>query len=410
MHPRHRRAIARGVTLGTAAAALVAAAALFIAQGSFVLTRVAAEARTSHLDFETFWLSARALLDGGDIYATGAAYPNLNPPLLSVLLAPLGLLDFLPGYRAMLLITLVLVVGSVAAVAAELQVPARDALPALAAVLLSSPVIASLGLGQIYALLAAGLTAAWLLDRRDRPVLAGVALGLVVALKPSLAPLLLVPLMRRRWDTLAGAIAAGGGATAVAVAIAGPASLPTWIGLLAGTPTTTYFDNASLPGALLRLTSVNDWGRPLVEVPGGALAGLLIGLVLIGGTAWAARREPAGPDTSLWAIAAAALLTSPLTWHNYLMVLMPGVLVLIARGARPAAVLLLSLTLIGMEWPPFWYGRDGTASAVPLTLYTVILLTYWWAFLPRREPALDLPQPRPAPVEVPAEPRRFRAV
>ncbi|MDT7651928.1 MAG: alpha,2-mannosyltransferase, partial [Pseudonocardiales bacterium] len=80
------------------------------------------------------------------------------------------------------------------------------------------------------------------------------------------------------------------------------------------------------------------------------------------------------------------LLASPLTWHNYVMVLMPGALALVARGRWPAAVLLLALTMIGMEWPPFWYGEDGTASAVPLSLYCAILLTYWAALLPRPAP------------------------
>jgi hypothetical protein len=42
--------------------------------------------------------------------------------------------------------------------------------------------------------------------------------------------------------------------------------------------------------------------------------------------------------------------------------------------------------MIGMEWPPFWYGEDGTASALPLSLYCAILLTYWAALLPRPAP------------------------
>ena len=42
-----------------------------------------------HVDFDTFWHSAVALTQGADIYDdAGAKLTNLNPPLLTVLLAP----------------------------------------------------------------------------------------------------------------------------------------------------------------------------------------------------------------------------------------------------------------------------------------------------------------------------------
>jgi hypothetical protein len=84
------------------------------------------------------------------------------------------------------------------------------------------------------------------------------------------------------------------------------------------------------------------------------------------------------------------------------MVLMPGVLVLVVRGRWPVAALLLALALIGMEWPPSWYGPDGTASAVPLSLYSAILVLYLAALLPRPAPAAPTPVPSvdPAPAEV----------
>ena len=86
-------------------------------------------------------------------------------------------------------------------------------------------------------------------------------------------------------------------------------------------------------------------------------------------------------------MAAASLLASPLSSFTYLTVLMRGVLLLVARGRWPVATLLLSLSMVGMEWPPFWYGADGTASAVPLSLDCAILLGYWVAFLQRPAPA-----------------------
>jgi alpha-1,2-mannosyltransferase len=371
-----------------AVAAFGTAATLWVTHGSFVLERLPSTDPAIHSDFDTFWRSTRALLAGQDIYRTGAGFPNLNPPLLTVLIAPLGLLEFLPAYRLFVLVTVVLVVATMAAVAIELRAAAAAAVPVTVAVLLSSPVLATLGLGQVYGLLTAGLAAAWILHRHGRLALEGAVIGLVVALKPSLAPVLLIPVLRRQWPTLAVALVTGVTATIAGWAIAGRESLPEWVNLLVGNPVQTYWDNASLPGALLRLTSATDWGRPLVELPGGTVLGLVLGGVLLVLTAWLTRRPPAsGPDTALWSMTAASLLVSPLSWHNYLMLLMPGVLVLVTRGRWQVAALLLSLAMIGMEWPTIWYGKDGTASAVPLSLYCAILLTYWAALLTRPAPA-----------------------
>lgn len=80
----------------------------------------------------------------------------------------------------------------------------------------------------------------------------------------------------------------------------------------------------------------------------------------------------------------AALLASPLSWRNYLLLLAPGVLALVARGRWPVAALLLSLALIGMEWQWAWARPDGTAPAIALSLYCAILLAHWAGFLPTR--------------------------
>jgi hypothetical protein len=379
-----RRALRDGVLPAAAALAAAVAGWLFVRSGSFTLTRIVSPDIASHLDFDTFWRSSVALLHGADIYETGAVYPNLNTPALAVLLAPLGWLEVFAAYRLMVLVTLALVVASMAAVARELRLRPVAAVLATAAVLVSSPLLGTLGLGQVYGFLAAGLTICWIAGRRGHGGTEAVALGVVIALKPSLALLLLLPLVRRRWR--AAAVAAGVAAlvSVAGVLVAGHAAFLTWLGLVTGKPTETYFDNASLPATILRLTTVNDWARPVLEMPAAAAltVGYLLAAGIVGVTLWRASRTGPGPDASaaLWAVTAASLLTSPLTWHNYLILLAPGVLVVIADRRRAVAALLLALPLIGMEWPPLW-DRAGTASAVPLSLYCAILLTYWVAFL-----------------------------
>jgi hypothetical protein len=44
--------------------------------------------------------------------------------------------------------------------------------------------------------------------------------------------------------------------------------------------------------------------------------------------------------------------------------------------------LLTACGLIGNEWSGWWYGPDGTVSAVPVSLYCAILLGYRGTFVP----------------------------
>jgi hypothetical protein len=85
------------------------------------------------------------------------------------------------------------------------------------------------------------------------------------------------------------------------------------------------------------------------------------------------------------------------------MILMPGVLVLVARGRWPVAALLLSLALIGMEWQWAWPGPGGASPALAMSLYCGILVVHWMAFLPSRPRAPSPAGPPPAVIHVPAQ-------
>ncbi|MDN5934105.1 MAG: DUF2029 domain-containing protein [Pseudonocardia sp.] len=348
---------------------------IFARYGSFNLDRIGSEDPAYHSDFETFWRSADALLHGADIYRTGAGLPNLNPPLLTVVMAPFGLLEIMPSYRLFVLLTVVLVLGCLLVVAREVRLPAVDTGLAVGAVLLGAPLLATVGLGQIYAFLTVALTGAWLAARRGHGVASGAGLGIAVALKPSLAPLLLLPVLRRETRTALAAAGTAAAGTLLGVAVCGLDASLAWVRLVLGHPVQTYFDNASLPATLVRLTSDSGWGRPLVEVPGGLLVGSVLGGVIVVATLWFAR----GPE-ALWAVAAASLVASPVTWNTYLVVLAPAVLVVLARS-RAAAAPLLAIPLLGQEWPALWYGDDGTASALPLSLYCAVLIGHWAVLL-----------------------------
>jgi arabinofuranan 3-O-arabinosyltransferase len=320
-----------------------------------------------HVDFDTFWHSAVALVHGGDIYATSAKLTNLTPPLLTVLLAPFAWLDALTAYRIWVTLCLLMVLGSLLLVARELRLrPAPTGL-ALAAVLASSPLHGTLVLGQIYPVLLVGLVAGWLAERRGRAVLAAVLFGITVALKPSLAPVLLLYVAQRRWVPLRAGVASAVVASLVGVAICGPASGLTWLHIAFSSPVPDTVDNASLPGLAVRL------GLP-------PSLGSVAGLVVLGGTLAVLARhrdrvDPAG--TAPWAVLAAGLLLSPIAWHNYVMLLWPGVLVLVALGRGATAAVMLAVAVI----PVAWNAAAVPAAATGRSLYFAILVGYWAVLL-----------------------------
>jgi len=337
-----------------------------------------------HPDFDTFRASAVALVQGGDIYDTPAKLRNLNPPLLTVLLTPFALLDALPAYRLFVALTLLTVVGAVLVVARELRLTAGATTAVVLLVLASSPLHGTLLLGQIYGLLLVGLVAGWTAERRGHPLLAAACYGVTVALKPSLAPLLLLPLVVRRWRPAAVGLGAAAAASLAGVLIAGPESGLRWLRIGLTEPVPDTADNASLPGLAVRL------GLPSV-------VGTLLGLAVLAATLfvlgrWHREADPRGIDlagTAPWAVLAAALLMSPIAWHNYLMLLWPGVLLLVdgtqtrdpAAPYRPGrAAVLLAVAVIPVSWNALW--PAGQWWAVPgRMLYCAVLVAYWWVLL-----------------------------
>ena len=161
------RAVRRVAVVLLVLACLATAVALHMAHRDALVTLLPSpDMRELHVDFDTFRLSAVALVSGGDIYETPAKLTNLNPPLLTVLLAPTALLDALTGYRIFAALTLLLVVGAIVAVTRELRLSWRVSTAVVLVVLASSPLHGTLVLGQIYGLLLVGLTAGWIAERR----------------------------------------------------------------------------------------------------------------------------------------------------------------------------------------------------------------------------------------------------
>jgi alpha-1,2-mannosyltransferase len=386
-----RRADVRDTVLITAAVWVLALALwLDVRFMGGILGRISTDTMAIHGDFDTFWRSARAFWEGRDVYATGAELENLNPPLWVLLISLLGLLEPLVAYRFFVMITLFVTVGYLAWVAGELRLRPAWAVVGGVMLLLSSPMLATLALGQIYPFLALGLVAAWISDRRGRHTVSGVALGLVVALKPSLVPVLLWPLVRRRWRTVVTAVAAGVVATVIGAVVVGFGATLDWLELLSGSSASAYWDNASLPAAAARLFTDNPYARHVAVLPWTVPVAYALGIAAVAVTAWRVR---GGAEVGLWALVAASLLVSPIAWHNYLVLLGPGILLILARGWVAPAFLLLSLQAIPGQWVLLWNEHGTVAATLALTLYLYILILHWLVLLFAVKETAGVPEP-----------------
>jgi alpha-1,2-mannosyltransferase len=350
------------------------------------LSRIATDSMEVHADFDSFWRSARAMLEGGDIYDTGVELVNLNPPVWTVLISPLGLLEPLTAYRVFVLVSLVVVIGYLAWTVEELRLRPGWTAVGVVMLLLSSPLLATLALGQVYPVLALGLVVSWMADRRRRQEVSGAALGLVVALKPSLLPVLLWPLVRRRWRAVGAALVAGGVATLVGVIVLGPGATWHYVGVLRDRSVSPYWDNASLPAAAARLFTENSYAQNIATLPWMVPVGYALGVAAI---LLSAMRVRHGPEVGLWVLVAASLLASPIAWHNYLVLLGPGILLLLARGMAAPAFLLLALQSIPAQWPLLWNQKGTVVASLAMTLYLYILVAHWLALLAAtKEPSI----------------------
>jgi hypothetical protein len=225
--------------------------------------------------------------------------------------------------------------------------------------------------------------AAYLLSRR-RDTLAGICLGLILAVKPFLAVVGLYLLLRRRFRAAASAALTsltGIAASFVLLRDSGGVFLD-WLAVLR-----TYAadlvarpGNHSLVGLFVRLTSRNDYYQPWVDLPVvAAVAPIAIGTALALGLVYVFLRTPDVRESSvrlveLSFVLTLALIYGPITGAGYLFLIFPGaaasyallrtVTISTARRALVLTVALWTLLLVQFVIPT--QSIFGIGGSLPL--------------------------------------------
>lgn len=307
-----------GVRVRVAFIGLVLLATLFV---NFKVMNFGREA-TWPIDFQVFWLAARAPLDA--VYVP-AELPFVNPPTALLLFWLVGWMSFKWAYFAWILVSV-----AVFSVLVTRLFGVR-----IAAISMLSPAsLSGVILGQS-SMLFGGMTYASF----HLPALAGGALlGVVAAMKPQLvlmAPLAL--LVRREWTMLAGMIA-GALAAALLVTAIDATLWQDWLNSLPAVRETMTSGKAS--SMITPAGRAEYYGLPQLPF---LIAGLAVGAVAV---VVAARRVE--KDILVGLITAASLAASPYAHVHDTIALIPACALLMLRGQWWAAV---PAALMFVGWP-----------------------------------------------------------
>lgn len=282
---------------------------------------------------------------------------NLNPPVSVYLFEPMSHLD-----RGVL--GTAFLVGSIAMVGLSAGLLMR-AYPDKRNWLIVLVVLAMAGMWQmlfylqIYAPLLLATTVAWLLMRRGDLLLAGILMGVVVAIKPNYAIVPLVLLAAGHYRPGLAAIATAGLISLVPLAIDGPAIYREWLHMTLVFDGYEWTSNASLVSVGERLNL-----GPSGQVAGGLLACVVLVLVR--------KLRPGVMDATALALLT-VILVGPVSWAGYTLLLLPYLFSIKWDGWAWASVVILvmpfapepAIASFGIDLPTiFERSSDGGGSSI----------------------------------------------
>ena len=310
-----------------------------------IVHRLAVLARAGSVtdDFTTVWSAARRFVDRVPVY--NEVYHHVDPhylynPGATLLLAPLGFLDSVEAARPWFI--LVNAVAMVAALAWLTRLSGRELREPVFPVALSlafatEAVTNTLVFSNINGVLLLALTAFIALSLRGRDLASGIVLGLAIVVKPMFAPLLVLPLMRRRWSATAAGIAVPAGLNALAWPLT-PGAADYLTKLVPYLKITRDYANSSLSGLAVYF-GMPQWLHAVLFV----LFAAAVVIAVLGLAEWRERDPLMWLSMSSGVLVAGVCLLSSLGQAYYSMMLFPALF----TALRPASPMHAWTTWLG---------------------------------------------------------------
>ena len=215
-----------------------------------------------------------------------------------------------------------------------------------AAMVLGQPATVSLLLGQMGALLTLLITAAWLADRHNRPLVAGVLLGVAIGTKPFLIVFVGYAIWRRSRPLASGMAAGVAGVLLVGLVAAGVAGFRSWFAAIGQISWIAHVANASLYGLLTRTLSITPdilHATPLAVRPELVQPLWVASAAAVGVIGLRALVRTCNRDIAWSVLLIGSLLVSPLGWVYY-GTMFGGPLLAVAQAASRRTQIVIAIS------------------------------------------------------------------
>jgi len=318
-----------------------------VAFSGFLFLVMARVLTHSNGEFGTYWASGRAATLGLNPYAL---YPqtvyldpsqyglhgllpnfNLNPPIvlpLFRLLSHLSLDVFITAWTIMTAVLFTVGVGLL--IINQRQLQARQAVW----LLLGSPATVTVWCGQIYGLLFFLSTLAWFFNKKGRNVAAALAIGLAVAIKPTLVLWLVILFIAGHRKLAMRSATVSAISYAIPLVIYGPTIYREWLAVLHDDFHWMIPTNMSLIPFFTRI--------------GLRFVGIIVAVSIASAIAiWCYKMRPDFVAASGLGICA-AILCGPLAWHQYIIFL--GSFFVSRPWGRLATLAAIPFLIPGRPW------------------------------------------------------------
>ncbi len=265
---------------------------------------------------------------------------NAHPPTSVLLAMPFSYLNLPEAVLAWNLLTIAALIGALGIVAASLPELRTLFLPVAVFLPFCLPIYGNFQQGQLTLVLVLLTTAAWALERSERPIFAGILIGAAASVKLFPAYLLVYLAARRQWR---GVLAAGLTMALLAAVTAAVLGISTYrdygtIVLPSLERFRSYAFNHSFAGFWHKLFDPSSergwvaavWPSPVLARWGTIVSDVII-TAMVSAHAYRARSRDSA-DLAFAMTATAMLLVSPITWDYSL----PMLIVPIAVAARSA--------------------------------------------------------------------------
>jgi len=357
-------------------------------------------------DFDQDYTAASRLLDGLSIYHGHEA--NLHPPFNAFFFTPLTFFTIQEAFIILGALSLAVLWLNALMIENGLNLKRSSASTIFVFSLFWPVTFSVVCLGASSVLWTGAVTAGWLCEKKNRPLAAGIFIGLAILIKLIPGLIVIMWYLNKRWRAALSATMVVLAGFLLMIALCGFDDVLYYFFIRVPDSTSKYLDfisNASISGAAEKLFGSNGgWSKSLVEVPilSKGIAALGSAAVVLATMTISSLNPPKeikeldNYRTAL--VIVAMLLVSPLTWPTYYVVLLFPLTLLLSTANNDGSIkvddksgvlfstilLLIPMFVMELSGQRFQFWTDKSAAIQLITISETIGLFMLWTLFAKR--------------------------